>query len=681
MFRVIRKMVGKVREGIEKATHFLWKHKCNVLLILGTLAVFIFVLLKGGWKITVEDSLDIVKTAVTVLISMLGFSVSSYVFLNNSFQNRRIVNATEKQIIDKFQNEKRKSLGMTVIFAVIAIISECMIFVFKGTLEEQSGLKIISLLLSVIVLTIFNIIKLGNFTYEVINYEAGLEKFANSEVEKYSSGSDHTKISKGEFLNLVNNVEVLVERLIRNHIHAKMSSKYDSDLKQAICDGITEPGEITTREKIAEDYKEIIEYRNLLVQTTHRDSEEVSMGDQVKSVMNRMFQRYIKGELLTGISLSNLKVNEADLEKTSFSNSSFFNITFTGETNLIFVDFRDSTINEMHFEGGKTKCVGINFTNAKLINVNFDTNVDLTRAVFKNSDLTNIGKIFPKDKEGDMICLAHTNFSNANMTRLDICMADFEYSDFSDVRLIDSKIGMSALKENNTNFSYANMKNVDLLRACLERCTFDNADMECASFTYTKIKDNSFQNTRLSTSNWTKAVIENNRFEKSYCAQMSMKSAAIKDCQFDYAILHSADMSGASVEGSSFDDAVCTDTLWVDTKIEKSSFKRSVLANARIVGKAKGRTRIRKCSFKNANLSNIAITNVEFEKCDFKGADFSKARLINVKFINCKNLSKANMFDAWLTDVYKGKHGKATFDNMTDKNTKPRYVLNTKRKK
>lgn len=676
--KFIEKKVPVVKEMVS----WLWKNRGAILLGMGVICVL-------GWSLYKHVSLDMeclvetVKTAVTVLVSMLGFSVSSYVFLNNSFQSRRGLNTIERQIIDEFQNKKLKSLGKTIIFAVAAIVSECLIIALTDNIThiKEKECLIVILLLVVIVITIANIITLGNFTYEVINYEDGLNKLANSEVKKYSSSQDHEKIQKGDFLNFVNNIEVLVERITRNHIHAKMSSKYDSDFKQALCDGFTESGEVTSREEFAEDYREIIEYRNLLVQTALGDSEDVAMGGQVRKFMNKLFQNYIRGELLTGISISNIRVNGAVLEKTSFSNSSFFNIRFAGDTNLKFVDFRDSNINSISFEENQIQCEGINFSNAKLINVKFDTNVDLTRAVFKNSDLTNIGKIHPSDKEGDMICFAHTNFSNANLTRLDICMANFEYADFSDVRMIDSKIGISALKENNTNFSYANMKNVDLLRAHVEKCIFDNADMETASFTYAKIKSASFENTRLSRANWTKSVVENNRFEKSYCSQMTMKSAVIKDCQFNYAIMRSVDMSGATVKNCCFDDTVCRDSLWVDTKIENSSFKRSVLANARIVGSAKDRTRIRECSFKNADLSNIAITNIEFENCNFKGADFNNARLINVRFINCKNLSRANMSQAWLTDVCKGKHGKAVFESTKDSNMEPRYVLNTKRKK
>lgn len=52
------------------------------------------------------------------------------------------------------------------------------------------------------------------------------------------------------------------------------------------------------------------------------DSDPVTMGEEIKSVMKDLFQKYLKNELLTGVNISNLEIKEANLEKASFSNSS-----------------------------------------------------------------------------------------------------------------------------------------------------------------------------------------------------------------------------------------------------------------------------------------------------------------------------------------------------------------------
>lgn len=627
-----------------------------------------FILMKKLWdlhEIKFDDVVETVKISVTVLITMLGFSVSIYVFLNNTFQSRRISNELEKEVIDDFQKKKRKSLSSSIVFAVMAILAECMVAAFKQPVisffdnkkSQSSHIVYFGIICLFVVVTLLNIYKLGYFTYGVINYEKGLKKLAKKKRELYSKDRCYETISKGEFLNLVNNIEVLVERLIRNHLHAKISTAYDTNLKRAICDGITEPGDINTRERLAEDYKKIIDYRNLLLQDrSMTDSMDVALGDQVKSVMNRLFQNYFKGELLTGVNISNLTITEANLEKASFSNSSLQNINFSGNANLINSDFRDSTLNGIIFS--EANCENANFSDCKLIDIKFDTKMNLHRAVFRNADLSSMGDIGPQDKEGDPIEFKHTNFSCANLTHQDIYNACFDFADFSDVRLIDSKIGKSAQKANNTTFAYANMEKADLLRCVIERCDFQNANLNGATFTYAGITDVNFAECRLNNANFSESIIDNCKFDKSYCTNFSMKGTILKHSRFEYAIMASADMSGAHLIDVHFNDAVCRNTLWVRTQIEQTVFERCVLADSRIVGEAERKVRIDHCKFLYSDLSNSAIANIEFYHCDFEGADFTNARLINVHFFDCQHLDTVVSEGIWLAEVsFVGQNG------------------------
>lgn len=605
------------------------------------------------------DLVEVVKISVTVLISMLGFSVSIYVFLNNTFQSRRNSNELEKEIIEKFQTQKRYSLGISIIFSVIAITGECTAVAFGESIDshlqnmQNSQLSLgvyFSVIAIFVIITVLNVYKLGHFTYGVINYEEGLLRLAKKEMNAYSEDNCNEKVTKGEFLNLVNNIEVLVERLIRNHLHAKISTAYDTNLKRAICDGITEAGEISTRENLAKEYKEIIDYRNLLLQDVSiMDSVNVAMGDQVKSVLNRLFQNYFNNELLTGVSISNLVISEANLEKASFSDSSLKKIKFERKTILNNADFRNSTLNDVSFS--EAECENINFSGCKLINIKLNTKMNLQRAIFTNADLSSMGDIGPQDKEGSPLEFSHANFASANMTHQDIYNVCFDYADLSGTRLVDSKIGASAQKENNAKFVYADMEKADLLRCIIERSNFQNANLNGATFIDAKISNTDFSECRVKGANFSKSVIKDCKFEKSYCANFSMKGTIIEKTSFRYAIMMSADLTGAQLEDVHLEDAVCRDTLWVRTQIKKSYFERCVLANARIVGDATQRVCIRDCKFLYTDLSNCAIANIEFRDCDFKGADFTNARLINVLFLNCENLDTAVSEKIWLAGV------------------------------
>lgn len=650
----------KFRKHFKKIGVRAWeKLKNNCFSVIIGIAIFTLALKlwnQGG--ITYKDIAETVKISVTVLISMLGFSVSIYVFLNNTLQHRRSSNELEKEVIDLFQEQRRKALLISITFSALAITAECAVVacatsvkaLFSATPSKMDEIFYFTVIIIFAVVTLINVYKLVVFTYGVINYEEGLKKLADRKIDAYEKTSYNKDMSKGEFLNLVNNIEVLVERLVRNHLHAKISTAYDSNLKRAICDGITEPGDINTREELAGKYKKVIDYRNLLLQNTSlADSAPVTMGDDIKSVMNEFFQHYFKGELLTGVNISNLEIREANLEKASFSNSSLQGITFKKNANLINTDFRDSTINNVDFESAD--CDSINFSGCKLINVRFNTNMNLQRAIFTNADLSGMGDIGPKDKEGDQLEFLHANFTWANLTHQDIYNVSFKFADFSNARMIDSKIGTSAQKKNNTSFAYAEMEKVDLLRCKIERSDFQNANLSRASFASAKINNVYFTECRLNNANFSESSIIDCFFEKSYCTNFSMKGAILNNSVFTYAIMISADMSGAQIQNVKFTDAVCRDTLWVKTQIQDSMFQRCVLANARIVGDAEQRGRISDCEFFYTDLSNSAIANIEFNNCDFLGADFTNARLINVRFINCKNLDSAVIENIWLANV------------------------------
>lgn len=608
--------------------------------------------------LTYEDVIDALKTSVTVMISMIGFSVSIYVFLNTTLQSRQNKNIIEKEIILLFKNNKKKELGKVLICSIFIVFAESILISLKHDIEKWSSMinkdyeKYIGLaiIFSCVIVTLLNIIILSEFTYRIINYEDGLKRLAIIERGKHDDQSRNIKISKGEFLNLVNNIEVLVERLIENHMHAKTSNASDSNFKRAICDGFTNPGDINTRENLAEHYGRIINYRNLLLQDKNlKDSNEVGMGDEIKSVMNQLFQFYLKNELLTGVNISNLNIIKADLSKTSFCNSSFRNIFFEGKTVLYGTDFKSSTLNNVIFE--EANCENVNFAGSKLIDVIFDAEINLQCAIFTNADLSNIKVLGTKNKDGNPIKLSFANFNDANLTNLDIYNVCFDYTNMRNTRFVHSNIGKLTQKANNTTFKYANMMKANLLQCTIERCNFQNATLDKSVFTHAQIQDVNFRECRLEDADFTESTLCNSKFDKSYCKNISLKEANIAFTTFTYTTLNLADLSGAKMNNVRFNDAVCRDSLWVRTEIKDSEFERCVFTGARIVGESSNMTEIRTCNFAFVNFTDAAISNIEFKECDFYGADFTDSRLINIRFIDCKNLGSVLANNVWQTNV------------------------------
>ncbi len=625
-------------------------------LIIIVVAVFILALRvwNSNW-LTYEDVTEALKVSVTVMISMMGFSVTIYVFLNTALQGRKSQNSIEKEIVILFQKNKQKELGKRLIFSIIVVFIQSSIIALQTLIEHwwtnQTILKTekylcLLIILFCLIVTLINICWLGTFTYGIINYENGLKQLAINERIKRSKEDSYDTISKGEFLNLVNNIEVIVDRLIQNHTHAKTSHASDSSLKRAICDGITDPGDITTRETLANDYKAIIEYKNLLLQDEQlKDNVNVCMGDSIKSLKDRLFENYLKNELLTGANISNLEIHNADLSKASFCNSSFWNITFKGDTTLDSTDFSKSTLNKIRFE--ETNCENINFSDCKLIDVQFDTKMNLQRAVFVNADLSSIKVLGPKDKQGNPIKFNYANFDYANLTYLDIYNVCFDYSRMRNARFVQSLIGKSDLKEYNTTFRYADLTKANLLKCDIKECDFQNANLNETVFTHTILEKNNLSECKLANANFTESRVTKCQFDKSYCKDVSFKEANITKVSFTYATLNLADLSGAKLKEVLFNDSVCRESLWVRTSIKDSEFTRCVFSGARIAGENPNRTLIINCDFTFANFTDTAITNVEFNNCDFYGADFSNARLINIRFVDCKNLDTALTNNVW----------------------------------
>lgn len=102
-------MWGRIKEIRKIITGWIKDNIFSAVLLVCIACIIILLLLIAGQKgIKYNNVIETFKISVTVLISMLGFSVSIYVFLNNTFQDRRNNNVIEKGVIDLFQKKKEK---------------------------------------------------------------------------------------------------------------------------------------------------------------------------------------------------------------------------------------------------------------------------------------------------------------------------------------------------------------------------------------------------------------------------------------------------------------------------------------------------------------------------------------------------------------------------------------------
>ena len=668
----------KINNRLKKLPTQFKEHKYFVFITLlsifvGVCVVLLIMNFYSG--ITDKTTLSALTTALTVVISMIGFSVSAYVFLNNMLQRKIVENPSSEETVNVFLCNKRRELCSLVLYIACVVIAEAALIFFDApsvfisqngfVFASESSLKpvqifIITFILICLILTITFVIKLALFDYSIIDYEEGLRTTAHDQlcILNKQNANNNSTMNKSEFLTIVNNMETVLERMAQNHRNALRQSTDDSPILVALRaryevsnqgDRVTD-GTRAQRQDIADNYKKIIEYRNYLIMQNEniRNDEIISIGDEASKTINQIFSDCLTGELLSDINLTRLHVANANLEKTVFRNCSMRHIKFMDKSVLEGVDFRDSILNDVDLSSAK--CKNINFSNARLIDVKLSPETELDNAIFKNADLTGLKNLGTKEDQYGKIKIKHANFARTNMIHMNIFNTVFDSSVMANIQLYDSKIGDSSLYENNTSFKFVNLQDAIMTNCKIVRSNFENANLARATLAYSQITKVNWNECRFDGATFTESVITDCQFEKTYCNNISMKGAKITDARFNNSTMISADFSNADLKNIHMDDSVCREALFVGTKINSSSFKRCIMSNVRIVSD-ENKTIIDKTNFGFANLSNSSISNINFINCDFTGADFSDVRLINVSFSNCVGIETIRFVDVWMDTV------------------------------
>lgn len=650
---------------------FSFKYKGSICIISATIIFGCFILIKylPAKSYTINLIQEALSKATTVTISMIGFSISTYIFLNNTLQRKSAENITEVETINEFLKQKRRSLCSLVIWSACLVVIEIILLWGAQTLEEISvefslEWPVICLMFVCIVLTIVSIIRLTSFDFSIINYENGLVVTAKKQLCIINkSNAQTTSMEKSKFLMLVNNIETVLERIAENHQNALKHSADDSLVSMALYSKVENSdvasGQKAVRRELAEKYRKLIEFRNYILHDDQiNDDDQIEVSDEILSTVNLVFNNVLSNEIISDISISNLVVHSVDFEKTTFKNCSLKSIEFRSKSNLRSADFRDSSLNDIKLNDAD--CSNANFSNAKLINLDISIETNMVGTIFHNADMSGLQRIGTVDCTGKSINLMYSNFIKANMINLDIQNTTFDHGDMSYAQLFNSKIGYSSHRKNNTTFKFVNLKGAVLTNSKVHNCDFTNANLSEATLANSNVYHTNWKECRFLNATFTESEIKYSAFDKSYCGNISMKGTIIISTTFDHATLNSADFSAAELDNVSFDDAVCRDALFVGTSIANSSFERCILANCRFV--SAGNNAISNCNFDYSNLSNSSISNIEFIDCDFIGCDLSNSRLINVKFTNCTGIETIRFSDAWLDQVEFHKY--ANFDDL-----------------
>lgn len=650
---------NKFLRALKRFWEFVKKYKiCVCIILFALISCFIIILqylIVGTYK--AEFIKDALSKATTVTISMIGFSISTYIFLNNTLQRKSVENVTEVETINAFLKKQRHSLCARVIWSACLVIIEILLLwaLPNGIISWGVSWEgfIVLLMTLCIFLSIVSIVGLTVFDFSIINYERGLVEIAKKQLCLMNKAGCKTVVmEKNKFLMLVNNVEMVLERIAQNHQNALKHSADDSLVSMALYSKVENvdaaSGQKAVRRELAEKYKKLIEYRNYVLHDDQiNDDDKIEVSDEILSTVDLVFHKVLSNEIISDIAISHLTIYGVDFEKTTFKNCSIKFVEFKSKSNLNRADFRDSNLSDVIFNDAD--CSNANFSNTKLTNVEISVDTKMVGTIFYNADLSGLCRIGTIDCIGKSIDLMYSNFIKANMINMDIQNAVFDHGDMSYVQLFNSQIGYSSHRSNNVSFRFVNLKGAVLTNSKIFNCDFTNANLSEATLANSIVYKTNWRECRFSNATFTESKISDSIFDKSYCENISMKGTDVVSTTFNHVTLNSADFSAANLEKVSFEDAVCRDSLFVGTTITNSSFERCILANCRFV--SAGCNTISNCNFNFSNLSNSSISNIEFIDCDFTGCDLSASRLINVKFTNCMGIETIRFAGAWLDQV------------------------------
>ena len=283
----------KIKNRIKNLPRQFKERKYLVLVAFLIIIVFICIVvlfLNFYSGITDKTVLSALTTALTVVISMIGFSVSAYVFLNNMLQRKIVENPSSEETVNVFLCDKRRELCSLVLYIACLIIAEAALIFFdapsvfvsqnESVFASELSLKpvkifVMAFIFICMILTIASVIKLAHFDYSIIDYEEGLRITANNQlcILNKQNADNNSTMNKSEFLTIVNNMETVLERMTQNHRNALRQSTDDSPILVALRaryevsdqgDRVTD-GTRAQRQDIADNYKKIIEYRNYLI--------------------------------------------------------------------------------------------------------------------------------------------------------------------------------------------------------------------------------------------------------------------------------------------------------------------------------------------------------------------------------------------------------------------------------
>lgn len=290
----------------------------------------------------------------------------------------------------------------------------------------------------------------------------------------------------------------------------------------------------------------------------------------------------------------------------------FKNLATTARKNRNFV------LRNLRIKDAKSSLVGINLTNFKLDNVDFN-GADLSRAFFNNTKLTDV-----------------------DLSKTTLKLASFDYS-----------------KQYLVSYDGAMFTQTDMGRARFDTCNFASSMHQMTKFTDAHFNDCSFHKMSASGSDFRNSHISNGKMDHSNLFRSKLDGILLSNCSITDSNLNNVRAYNATMEDNYFKDVKFKNAKFGNTKFDKSTIVATDFSGSEftLVDFKEG------CSVVDCNFSNSRLEEVSFQEASFGPVELSGANILSI------DLSAAYISEDIKIDVANASQDTFIGEVKTDKDT------------
>lgn len=455
-----------------------------------------------------------------------------------------------------------------------------------------------------------------------------------------SKGVDELNEFANQFANVMCDLHMICERIKEQSSDVASSLPEDRRLAYALKYrySVKEDKDI---DKFAKKYQYLSDVFDYIKTAMKYDSEffvsdtYVPLND-ARRLERTLVGKYMSGGLFEDVVITGKNYIEPDFRYTSFNKSLLDNVKLTRAT-LDGATFQDCRMQNVYLSVNSTEIKDVNFSGAVFIDFKHSVPIKFVNSVFINADFTGNKELVLINFE--MSALENINLGDCSLERLSFfrcsaCGANMTNSRINNVDFAKGNFSDAIFESALIRYHYLwriDYKNDDRTFPSMQGAKFSGANMFRVS-----IKNANMGHARLERINLNDAILTDCIIESAYCDDANFSHSVLNNVDLTRSLLNRADFSHMELSGKSLLCAcLCNDALFIETSIigtpgNSISFANAQFRNAQFVG-----GEYKHCDFSGVIFDGAMLSSEsKFIACDFTGASFKNADVL-ARFSEC----------------------------------------------